>query len=628
MPIPTRQQTQRPQWLIGLVIMTVVGLGYFAGAWLGVTQTISPDGQAIIWPPNAVALAALLLLPVHRWAWIIPAVMAAEIIADIPAFPLWAAVSFGLVNLFEVFLAASLVRWFTGPRFDFDSLARGGYFLLFGPLLAAGTAALLGAGVYRGLAGEEAEYLAHWQMWWFGDALGLLLLTPLVVIFARQWREMLHAWTRWRLLEASALLLLLGVMGMVLMATAGVEDGGHPLSLVLLLPLVLWAAARFGVPGAAALVALVTATAIARTLYGAWPLHGEDPNGAILALQEFLAVTATVGIGVGLLLHEIEAQRMRLHLFERTMESTNDAVIITDARRRDDPIIWVNDTFETLFGYSRDEVIGRNCRLLQHGEEDQDGVRKARDALRLKQPVKTLVRNYRRDGQPLWIQLSLAPVGDSRGRVTHFVGVLHDLTELKHLEEKLERRVAERTEALQEANRRLERIAATDPLTGVANRRQFMRQAKRELARAQRNGTTLSLICLDLDHFKAINDVHGHQVGDQVLTQVASTMEQNLRPSDLLARMGGEEFQVLLPDSDIRQAGEVAERIRATLHELEIRLCDTVVKVTVSVGCAQMGLDGSDMDSLMRIGDQRLYEAKSLGRDRVVTGTADGVHAI
>lgn len=616
----TRPQIQRPGWLTGLAIMAVVGLGYFAGAWLGVTQTISSDGKAIIWPPNAVALAALLLLPVHRWAWIIPAVMAAEIIADIPAFPLWAAVSFGLINLFEVFFAASLIRWFTGPRFNFDSLSRGGYFVLFGPLLAAGTAALFGAGVYCGLAGEGVEYLARWQMWWFGDALGLVLLTPLMVIFAHQYQWLLQTWTRKRLLELGALLLLLGVMGMVLMVTMGEKGSGHPLSLVLLLPPVLWAAARFGVPGATTLVALVAATSIAWTVYGSWALHDEDPEGTILALQQFLAVTATVGIGVGLLLGEIEAQRTRLRLFERTMEFINDAVIITDARRFDDPIIWVNDTFETMFGYSREEAIGRNCRFLQHGEEDQEGVMEARDALHCKQPVQTLVRNYRRDGQPLWIQLSLAPVSDSHGRVIHFVGVKHDLTEIKRSEEKLERRVAERTEALQKANARLTLQAATDWLTGAANRRQLMRRAMRELARAQRNGTPLSLLCLDLDHFKTVNDVHGHQVGDQVLKQVASTMEENLRPTDLLARVGGEEFQILLPDTDIEQAGEIAERIRSALRDLEIRLHDKVLKITVSVGCAQMGWDGEDIDSLIRIGDKRLYEAKALGRDRLVTG--------
>lgn len=189
--------------------------------------------------------------------------------------------------------------------------------------------------------------------------------------------------------------------------------------------------------------------------------------------------------------------------------------------------------------------------------------------------------------------------------------------------EQLREQQARTQEALREleaANGRLSQQAATDWLTGVANRRQFMRQAKRELARAQRHGTHLSLLCLDLDHFKAINDVHGHHVGDEVLKHVASTMEEHLRPTDLLARVGGEEFHVLLPDADIAQAGEIAERMRSALHDLEITLRDRMVRVTVSVGCAQRGQDGKDMDSLMRAGDQRLYEAKALGRDRVVTG--------
>ncbi|WP_089715189.1 GGDEF domain-containing protein [Halomonas daqiaonensis] len=173
---------------------------------------------------------------------------------------------------------------------------------------------------------------------------------------------------------------------------------------------------------------------------------------------------------------------------------------------------------------------------------------------------------------------------------------------------------------LKTANTRLAQQAATDWLTGAANRRQLTRQARRELARAQRNGTPLSLLCLDIDHFKTVNDVHGHQAGDQVLKQVALTMQQNLRPTDLLARVGGEEFQVLLPDANSQQAGEIAERIRSSLHDLEIRLHGKVLKVTVSVGSAQMVQDGKDLDSIMRAGDERLYEAKALGRNRVVTG--------
>ncbi|NYS62035.1 GGDEF domain-containing protein [Vreelandella salicampi] len=195
--------------------------------------------------------------------------------------------------------------------------------------------------------------------------------------------------------------------------------------------------------------------------------------------------------------------------------------------------------------------------------------------------------------------------------------------------EQLREQQAQTQEALaklEAINARLNQQAATDWLTGVANRRYFMKQAKGELAQAKRDGTPLSLLGLDLDHFKKVNDVYGHQAGDEVLKRVTSVIAEKLRPSDLLARVGGEEFQILLPNADIQQAYEIAERCRLAVHDLAIRLLDKEVKITISMGCAQMGRDGNDMDSLMRIGDQRLYEAKAGGRDRVVTGAGEVFH--
>lgn len=170
---------------------------------------------------------------------------------------------------------------------------------------------------------------------------------------------------------------------------------------------------------------------------------------------------------------------------------------------------------------------------------------------------------------------------------------------------------------LETKNAQLRRQAATDCLTGVANRRHFTWHAEREISRAIREGAPLSLLCLDLDHFKGINDVYGHQAGDQMLVNVARTIEKHLRPTDLLARTGGEEFQVLLPDATIDESKEIAERCRYAIHHLHTRFRGKVLSVTVSIGCAQLGLDGDNMDSLIYAGDQRLYEAKEHGRDRV-----------
>ncbi|MFN2349881.1 MAG: GGDEF domain-containing protein, partial [Thioalkalivibrio sp.] len=173
---------------------------------------------------------------------------------------------------------------------------------------------------------------------------------------------------------------------------------------------------------------------------------------------------------------------------------------------------------------------------------------------------------------------------------------------------------------VQEANRNLSEQASTDALTGVANRRQLLERSDIEVPRAVRSGAPLSLLCLDLDHFKRINDEYGHQAGDDVLKRVATEIQTTLRPTDLLARVGGEEFHILLPDTDLVGASEAAERIRAGVEGLEIPALGGVLRVTASVGCAQLGPDGADMKTLTNVADERLYEAKALGRNRVVAG--------
>ena len=190
--------------------------------------------------------------------------------------------------------------------------------------------------------------------------------------------------------------------------------------------------------------------------------------------------------------------------------------------------------------------------------------------------------------------------------------------------EQLRAQQARTEEALlqvQKSNARLAELASTDSLTGAANRRHFMARAGMEVPRSRRSGAALSLLCLDLDHFKQINDRHGHQVGDQVLKSVAAEIQRSLRPPDLLARVGGEEFHVLLPDTTLSQGIEVAERIRAAVEALRIPLQGDTLQVTLSAGCAQLAIDAADLQSLIRIGDERLYEAKALGRNQVVAAS-------
>ncbi len=164
----------------------------------------------------------------------------------------------------------------------------------------------------------------------------------------------------------------------------------------------------------------------------------------------------------------------------------------------------------------------------------------------------------------------------------------------------------------------LARLAREDALTRLPNRRAFDEALARELARADRSGAPLAVIALDVDHFKRVNDAHGHSAGDAVLAAVAARAASALRAGDLLARLGGEEFGVLLPGADLASAAEVAERIRAAVGGAPIAAGERTLIVTVSLGCAARA-PGEAGPSLVARADARLYAAKAAGRDRVAT---------
>jgi diguanylate cyclase (GGDEF)-like protein len=217
--------------------------------------------------------------------------------------------------------------------------------------------------------------------------------------------------------------------------------------------------------------------------------------------------------------------------------------------------------------------------------------------------------------------------------------------ELKATQEELEIRVRERTRALEArneqllrlklaletANQRLRRLVAVDALTGIANRRCFDRVLDREVRRARRDGQPLSLVFLDLDHFKGFNDAHGHARGDDVLRLIAQTLDETFRRGgDLVARYGGEEFAIVLPGVDGRRAGLYAERLRRRIWRLAIPYNDSQVtdRVTISAGVATVAPPMiATPDDLLSAADKALYRAKCLGRNRVASAGVDSAQA-
>lgn len=174
---------------------------------------------------------------------------------------------------------------------------------------------------------------------------------------------------------------------------------------------------------------------------------------------------------------------------------------------------------------------------------------------------------------------------------------------------------------LEATYRRIHETSIRDHLTRVFNRREFSRVADAALERAQRNHLPISLIMLDIDHFKAINDTYGHPSGDLALVKVAECLGSGLRANDVLARYGSEEFAILLPDTDCKTIIAIAERLRASLEQLEINVGeDKTIRLTASLGISCAPGDGTSFDTLLAAADKRLYRAKQGGRNRIAFG--------
>jgi diguanylate cyclase (GGDEF)-like protein/PAS domain S-box-containing protein len=206
----------------------------------------------------------------------------------------------------------------------------------------------------------------------------------------------------------------------------------------------------------------------------------------------------------------------------------------------------------------------------------------------------------RKDGSTFPVSVSASAVKGADGQLTSTRSTVFDITQRKALEA------------------RLDRLARTDTLTGLPNRRDFFDEARRELQRRQRAAGPTAVLMLDVDHFKRINDTHGHAAGDAVLAALAGRLAATLRAVDRLARIGGEEFAVLLPDTTPDRAAEVAERLRVAVAAVPVSTPEVGdVPVTVSVGVAACEADDTDVEAALHLADDALYQAKAQGRNRV-----------
>ena len=303
-------------------------------------------------------------------------------------------------------------------------------------------------------------------------------------------------------------------------------------------------------------------------------------------------------------------------LYSRLLEDALDAVIIIDEQCR---ICYINGAMQALSGYASGELLGQTLNGLlpdalaaQHDGMVLAYIRSSRTSSVLGKIREFAIRH--RDAQMIPIEMKAMDLGMVDG-VRYFGAFLLDVRERRELAAKNASLLAQ-----------LEQQALCDALTCLPNRRAYEAQAEQAMARAMRihsgshsaSDSLLAVGVADLDHFKKINDRHGHAVGDAVLRTVAQVLREAGRITDVCARLGGEEFGLLFPDTTLAQAYKVAERIRAAVAAAPTMLPDgTALHVTMSIGVANLAC-GATLDAAMSDADNALYQAKHQGRNRVV----------
>ena len=285
-------------------------------------------------------------------------------------------------------------------------------------------------------------------------------------------------------------------------------------------------------------------------------------------------------------------------------DSINDPFNIID---RDFRIIRANDSYARMRGKTVEQLIGKRCyKVLQNRDDVCEDCSVEETFESAKPYTKEKLVSFQ-GGSHVWIEIFTHPVFDEKGNVVSVIEYTRDVTKRKRAE-------AERDILVD----KLQYLSRTDDLTGLLNRRALIEKLEDEIRRAQRYKTNLAILICDIDYFKEINDTNGHDIGDRILQIISNLFKESLRSIDIIGRYGGDEFLVILPETSMKGANEIAERIRLTVEDFKLqREGKEPIKTTVSLGVAEFNSDKENINDLIKRADNALYMAKGKGRNRV-----------
>ncbi len=296
-----------------------------------------------------------------------------------------------------------------------------------------------------------------------------------------------------------------------------------------------------------------------------------------------------------------------LPLIARCVRASSCPFLITN---REGEIVYVNPVFSTLTGYSLDELKGQTPRVFKSPNTPLLIHQDLWNTISAGKPWRGELCNRRKGGGEYWESIVINPVKNHAGEITHYVGIWQDITVRRRNDENI---LNEKTA--------LERQSRTDDLTGLYNRRHIFIEVEREVERSVRYGRPLSCMMIDIDDFKKINDTYGHFVGDQVVQTFARLLEDSIRTIDILGRYGGDEFLLILPETDLDEARSVAERIRSSVIDYQHQVMAELGPLTVSIGLVVFDEScRANKKLFIEKADAVLMAAKRSGKNQIIVG--------
>ncbi len=567
-----------------------------ATAWLSLTLARGPGELAAIWIGNGIFTGWLLSRPTSLWQGYVACGLAADIVGQLlSGHPISYATSIGLSNLIEVLIVAGVVRRLVPNVGDPKRWISLGGIATGSTLAACAVSGILAATVASTM--YRSSFLMNFVGWYAAHVVGMVIVATSTLVVHREGIGIIAPpGRRWSFIGN---MLLIAIVG------AAVFHSDYPILFMAYPPLLLGAFRhRFaGVAIGVILLTLIGSTATAMGHGPLWLVHDIGTTGRIALLQIYIAGGCLMTIPVALAMAERKRLTMRVGESERRYrmlaDYSHDVVV---RMRPNGERLYVSPSAKDMLGWEPAEMLGLRWSLVHPDDRDRQAQAMA-EVIASGKPQTEIYRVHHKDGHYIWVEAVTRPIPseDRPGEM-----------DIIYAGRNVSLRVAAE-QALEASRLELERLARVDTLTGVANRRQFDERLSLALMRLRRYELPVALMYLDIDHFKQINDTHGHAVGDEVLRVFAHRLLNSVRATDLVARLGGDEFVVLIEDAALPAAAEIIARKLLEMMRGPVAVDGNMLAVTTSAGIAFSSLP-IDATTLMAAADSALYEAKKAGR--------------